>query len=158
MSPCEAWACWGHRDEWDTTLSLWSAPRSWGPRDQPILWHNVEKPYKRAVFQEQWGHSERREELVLKGGGGQSGGCSRGSTKGVVLGLGLIADVWREDTLGRGTHLCKVRTVQGCLGIGEFPQSGWRVGWGWGDGRGWGQKGRGGCQIIVYAKVGRFCF
>lgn len=102
----------------------------------------MEKLCKRAVFQEQWGHSARREELVLKGGGGQSGGCGRGSTKGVVLGLGLIA-----DALGRGTHLCKVRTVQGCLGIGESPQSGWRVGWGVGGWAGMRPERKGGVTL-----------
>ena len=112
----------------------------------------MEKPYKRTVFQVHWGQSEGREELVLKGGCGQSGGGWQGSTKGFVWGLGLTAEVRREDMPGRGTHLCKLRTVQGCLGFGESPLFGCSVGCGvGGTGEDEARK-EGWAQITVQAK------
>lgn len=45
---------------------------------------NMEKHFKRSVFQVQWGYSQGKEGLVLKERGGQGGGCGQAHTKALV--------------------------------------------------------------------------
>lgn len=45
---------------------------------------NTEKHFTRSVFQVQWKHSQGKEGFVVKGRGGQGGGCGPAHTKALV--------------------------------------------------------------------------